>query len=63
MAEVPRYPRQYCVHDAVFSLFLIQVVTSVIETLGNRKSQQHLPRRRGDTESIDRVIARDRVIR
>jgi hypothetical protein len=35
MAEVPRYPRQYRVHDAVFSLFLIQVVTSVIETLGN----------------------------
>ena len=35
MAEVPRYPRQYRVHDAVFSLFLMQAVTSVIETLGN----------------------------
>ncbi|MFL6388666.1 MAG: hypothetical protein ACJ71U_14380 [Terriglobales bacterium] len=60
MAEVPRYPRQYRVHDAVFSLFLMQAVTSVIETLGNRKSQQH---HHGDAESIDRVIARDRVIR
>jgi hypothetical protein len=38
MAEVPRYPRQYRVHYAVFSLFLMQAVTSVIETLGNRKS-------------------------
>ena len=35
MAEVPRYPTQYRVRDAVFSLFLMRAMTSVIETLGN----------------------------
>ena len=66
MAYKPRYPTQYRVHDAVFSLFLIQAVTSVIETLGNpeepfaadyadeRRSNTNLPRRRGDAENIDR---------
>jgi hypothetical protein len=58
MAEVPRYPRQYRVHDAVFSLFLIQVVTSVIETLGNpevKTAPTTEARRHGEYRSGDRA--------
>ena len=48
MAEVPRYPTQYRVCDPVFSLFLMQAVTSVIETLGN-------PEESGDRDIGDRA--------